>query len=58
VPAIYQYATPPAPAPWSAWTFWQHDVTVDYDNDMFNGSAAHLSAWISSFQPKLGDEVQ
>lgn len=25
---------------------------------MFNGSAADLSAWISSFQPKVGDEVQ
>ena len=25
---------------------------------MFHGSAADLSAWISSFQPKVGDEVQ
>jgi len=56
--AIYQSATPPAPAPWSAWTFWQYGGTSNYDSDVFNGSAADLSAWISSFQPKVVDEVQ
>ena len=56
--AIYQSATPPAPAPWRAWTFWQSGGTSNHDNDVFNGSAADLSAWISSFQPKVVDEVQ
>lgn len=56
--AIYQTATPGAPAPWSAWTFWQSGGTSTYDNDVFNGSAADLSAWIGSFQPNLEDEVQ
>ena len=56
--AIYQSATPGAPAPWSAWTFWQYGGTSNYDSDVFNGSAADLSAWISSFQPKVVDEVQ
>jgi GH25 family lysozyme M1 (1,4-beta-N-acetylmuramidase) len=50
--AIYQGTTPGAPAPWSAWTFWQSGGTSNHDNDVFNGSAADLSAWISSFQPK------
>ena len=56
--AIYQSATPGAPAPWSAWTFWQYGGTSNYDSDVFNGSAADLSAWISSFQAKVVDEVQ
>jgi len=56
--AIYQTATPGAPAPWSAWTFWQSGGTSTYDNDVFNGSAADLSVWIGSFQPNLEDEVQ
>ena len=56
--AIYQKATPGAPAPWSAWQFWQSGGTSNHDNDVFNGSAADLSAWISSFQPKVVDEVQ
>jgi lysozyme len=56
--AIYQTATPGAPAPWSAWTFWQSGGTSDHDNDVFNGSAADLSAWIGSFQPQMEDEVQ
>jgi GH25 family lysozyme M1 (1,4-beta-N-acetylmuramidase) len=50
--AIYQSTAPGAPAPWSAWTFWQSGGTSNHDNDVFNGSAADLSAWISSFQPK------
>ena len=56
--ALYQTATPGAPAPWSAWKFWQSGGTSNYDNDVFNGSAADLSAWIGSFQPNLEDEVQ
>jgi GH25 family lysozyme M1 (1,4-beta-N-acetylmuramidase) len=56
--AIYQSATPGAPAPWSAWTFWQSGGTSDHDDDVFHGSAADLSAWISSFQPKVVTEVQ
>jgi lysozyme len=56
--AIYQKATPPAPAPWSAWKFWQSGGTSDHDNDVFNGSAAELSAWITSFQPNVEAEVQ
>jgi GH25 family lysozyme M1 (1,4-beta-N-acetylmuramidase) len=56
--AIYQTATPGAPAPWSAWTFWQSGGTSTYDNDVFNGSAADLGAWIGSFRPNLEDEVQ
>jgi len=56
--ALYQTATPGAPAPWSAWKFWQSGGTSNYDNDVFNGSAADLSAWIGSFQPQMEDEVQ
>ena len=56
--AIYQTATPGAPPPWSSWTFWQYGETSTYDSDVFNGSAAELSAWISSFQPKAVEEVQ
>lgn len=51
--AIYQTAAPGAPAPWSSWKFWQYGTADDYDEDVFNGSAADLSAWISSFQPKV-----
>jgi hypothetical protein len=53
--AIYQAATPGAPAPWTSWKFWQSGVASDHDDDVFNGTAADLSAWISSFQE---DEVQ
>jgi GH25 family lysozyme M1 (1,4-beta-N-acetylmuramidase) len=56
--ALYQTATPGAPAPWSAWKLWQSGTASDYDNDVFNGSAADLSAWIGSFQPQMEDEVQ
>jgi GH25 family lysozyme M1 (1,4-beta-N-acetylmuramidase) len=56
--AIYQTATPGAPAPWSTWKFWQYGATSNHDNDVFNGSAADLSAWIGSFQPQMEDEVQ
>jgi GH25 family lysozyme M1 (1,4-beta-N-acetylmuramidase) len=61
--AIYQSTTPGAPAPWSAWTFWQSGGTSNHDNDVFNGSAAELNAWISSFQASpvettAEDEVQ
>jgi GH25 family lysozyme M1 (1,4-beta-N-acetylmuramidase) len=61
--AIYQSTTPGAPAPWSAWRFWQSGGTSNHDNDVFNGSAAELSAWISSFQASpvettAEDEVQ
>ncbi len=54
--AIFQSATPPAPAPWSAWTFWQSGGTSSHDNDVFNGTPAELTAWISSFQEEV--EVQ
>jgi lysozyme len=56
--AIYRSATPAAPAPWSKWTFWQSGGTSNHDNDVFNGSAAELSAWIRSFQPTVGEHVQ
>jgi lysozyme len=56
--AIYQKATPSTPAPWTSWKFWQYGETGNHDDDVFNGSAADLSAWISSFQPKVEDEVQ
>jgi GH25 family lysozyme M1 (1,4-beta-N-acetylmuramidase) len=56
--AIYQTATPGTPAPWSSWEFWQSGGTSNHDDDVFNGSAADLSAWISSFQPKVVEEVQ
>jgi GH25 family lysozyme M1 (1,4-beta-N-acetylmuramidase) len=56
--AIYQTATPGAPAPWTSWAFWQNGGTSSYDADVFNGTAADLSAWISSFQPIVEDEVQ
>jgi GH25 family lysozyme M1 (1,4-beta-N-acetylmuramidase) len=56
--AIYQQATPSAPAPWSQWKFWQSGGTSNHDNNVFNGTAAELSAWISSFQPNVEAEVQ
>jgi GH25 family lysozyme M1 (1,4-beta-N-acetylmuramidase) len=61
--AVFQSATPRAPAPWSAWRFWQSGSTSSSDKDVFNGSAAELSAWIGSFQtsqppPNLEEEVQ
>jgi lysozyme len=56
--AIYQTARPGAPAPWTSWKFWQSGVAGNIDNDMFNGTAADLSAWISSFQPNVEAEVQ
>ena len=56
--AIFQSATPTAPAPWTAWKFWQSGSTSSHDNDVFNGTPAELTAWISSFQPNLEVEVQ
>ena len=56
--AIYQSATPTAPAPWNAWKFWQSGGASNHDNDVFNGAAAELTAWISSFQPNVEEEVQ
>jgi GH25 family lysozyme M1 (1,4-beta-N-acetylmuramidase) len=55
--AIYQSAMPGAPAPWTSWRFWQSGAASGYDNDMFNGTAAALAAWISSFQAEVS-EVQ
>jgi lysozyme len=56
--AIYQSATPSAPAPWNAWKFWQSGGASNHDNDVFNGAAAELTAWITSFQPNPEEEVQ
>jgi hypothetical protein len=56
--AIYQSATPSAPAPWKAWKFWQSGGASNHDNDVYEGTAAELGAWISSFQPNLEEEVQ
>jgi lysozyme len=56
--AIYQSATPTAPAPWNAWKFWQSGGASNHDNDVFNGAAAELTAWIKSFQPNPEEEVQ
>jgi lysozyme len=56
--AIYQSARPSAPAPWRAWKFWQSGGTGNHDDDVFDGTAAELSAWIRSFQPHVEEEVQ
>jgi GH25 family lysozyme M1 (1,4-beta-N-acetylmuramidase) len=56
--AIYQTATPGAPAPWASWKFWQNGGTSNHDDDVFNGTAADLNVWISSFQPIVEEEVQ
>jgi lysozyme len=56
--AIFQSVTPTAPAPWNAWTLWQSGGTSTHDNDVFNGTAAGLDTWISSFQPNVEVEVQ
>jgi len=48
--AIFQSATPGAPRPWSAWHFWQSGGSSSHDNDVYNGTAAQLNEWISSFQ--------
>jgi lysozyme len=56
--AIYQSATPSAPSPWKSWKFWQSGGASNHDDDVFGGTAAELTAWISSFQPNLEEEVQ
>jgi lysozyme len=56
--ALFQSATPGAPAPWHSWTFWQSGTASDHDNDVFHGTPAQLTAWIRSFQPKVEVEVQ
>src|SRR6266571_5114653 len=56
--AIFQSATPAAPAPWKAWKFWQSGAASSHDNDVFNGTPAELTAWIGSFQPNVEVEVQ
>ena len=56
--AIFQSATPTAPAPFPDWTMWQSGEANGHDNDVFNGTPAGLTAWISSFQPNLEVEVQ
>src|SRR5204862_547600 len=56
--AIFQSATPTAPAPWHAWKFWQSGEASGHDNDVFNGTPAELTAWINSFQPNVEVEVQ
>ena len=56
--AIFQSATPTAPAPWHAWKFWQSGEASSHDNDVFNGTPAELTAWIGSFQPNVEVEVQ
>jgi GH25 family lysozyme M1 (1,4-beta-N-acetylmuramidase) len=56
--AIYQTATPGAPAPWTSWKFWQNGGTSNHDDDVFDGTAADLNVWISSFQPIVEEEVQ
>ena len=50
--AIFQSATPGAPAPWQSWKFWQSGEGSGYDDDVFNGAAAALNQWIDSYQPK------
>lgn len=54
--AVFQSATPGAPAPWRKWQLWQSGSGSGFDNDVFNGSAADLSRWIASYQPE--GEVQ
>jgi GH25 family lysozyme M1 (1,4-beta-N-acetylmuramidase) len=61
--AVFQAAAPTAPAPWSAWKFWQSGSTSSSDKDVYDGTAAELNAWIGSFQtiqspPTLEEEVQ
>jgi GH25 family lysozyme M1 (1,4-beta-N-acetylmuramidase) len=56
--AIFQNATPGAPPPWKAWTFWQSGSGTGFDDDVFNGSAAQLNQWIKSFLPRSEGEVQ
>lgn len=56
--AIFQSATPGAPAPFKAWKFWQSGEGSGFDDDVFNGSAAALNQWIHSFQPQPKPEVE
>lgn len=42
---------PVPPPPWAKWTFWQWGTRSGDDADAFNGTAADLRAWVSSFQP-------
>jgi len=48
--AIFQSETPGPPPPWKAWQFWQSGGSSNHDNDVFNGTAAQLTAWIDSHQ--------
>jgi lysozyme len=48
--AVYQSATPGAPAPWTSWLFWQSGGGHGYDDDVFSGSTAQLTEWINSYQ--------
>lgn len=49
--ADYSTAAPASVAPWDNWTFWQWSGGGPHgaDQDAFNGSAASLDAWISSY---------
>jgi lysozyme len=49
--AAHPGGAPASPPPWSTWTFWQWGTRNGVDADAFNGTAAHLDAWISSFRP-------
>jgi GH25 family lysozyme M1 (1,4-beta-N-acetylmuramidase) len=43
---------PTAPPPWAKWIFWQWGTRNGTDADAFNGTAADLDAWLTSFKPK------
>lgn len=48
----YPAATAPKPPPeWTKWTFWQWGLRNGTDADAFNGTAAQLHGWLSSYSP-------
>ena len=55
--AVFQSTPPTAPAPWEQWKFWQSGAASNFDNNVFNGTPAELTAWIKSFQPNTEVEA-
>ena len=46
-----------APAKWKTWRFWQWGEIRGVDADAFNGDAAGLRAWISTYTKETGMEI-
>lgn len=56
--ADYGVPDPGDVAPWGTWHLWQYQGAIAPDDDVFNGTAADLRAWIASYQPKPPPAIQ